>query len=550
MNCLIPKSHYKINDTVIDGYIHSYKIDGNKLSIMLYGKEKVIINYYFKSLEEKEAFNLRLGDYLNIKGVMNKPKSATVFNLFDYKKYLNHNHIFFLMTANKIDLIKHNTRLRYTIKQFISDHIEALPKSASYVKALVIGDDDGFRDEVNKSYQLNGISHLFAISGSHISFLAVIILFVLKRLRVEENKRYYAVILFLLFYMFLTDYAGSVVRAVAFFAILSINKMYYFNIKTINILQLTLFIILLFKPSLLYDVGFQFSFLISLYLILNQSFINKAGNYFKQTFVISFIAFLVSIPICINNFFQINLLSTFINLFFVPFISFIIFPLSFLCLVFPFLDKVLFFFIKFLEWFSISLSHIEIGNLILAKPSFVVTIIYYVVITIAIKGMTMKKYHYFSLLGIILFVHCNINWFNNNPYIVFLDVGQGDSIFINLPHNKGNILIDTGGKLDFTEAWAKRNKEYIIGEDLIIPYLKSIGVKQLNYLILTHGDEDHMGESINIIKSFKVKKVLLNSGSLVKLEDDFIKVLKKMHIPYNFGKANDVITIDKYNCMF
>jgi competence protein ComEC len=539
-------SKYNINDTAISGYIDNIKIDGNKLRIILIGKETIIINYYFKTLEEKESLHLNLGDYIKVSGSISKPKSSSVFNLFDYKKYLYHKGIYYVFRASEIDFIKANNRLRYKVKQFIIDYISKIGKSSTYIKALVIGDDDGFKEEVSSSYQLNGVSHLFAISGSHITFLSVIILWILKRIKVEENKRYYTVILFLLFYMFLTDYAGSVLRSVIFFILISLNKMYYFNIKTVNILLLTLVVLLLSKPGLLYDIGFQFSFVISLYLIMYQSTISKTTNYIKESFVISLISFLVSIPICINNFFQINLLSVLINIFFVPYVSFILFPLSFLSLILPFLDSILFVFIGVLESISIFLSNIKIGEIILAKPPFIVIVLYYVFITIGINGLFNKKGIYLFPLIILVILHSHISYFNTSPYVVFLDVGQGDSTLICLPYNKGNILIDTGGKLSYEKAWQVKNNEYKVGIDTIIPYLKSVGITRLDYLILTHGDDDHMGESLNIVNNFKVNNVVLNSGYLVKLESTLISNLKKRNISYFFGKDKDIININNY----
>lgn len=546
MNWYTYQSKYDINEKELAGYIHSYKIDGDKLNILLIGKEKIIINYYFKSLSEKESFALKLGDYIKVSGTLNKPKAATVFNLFNYRNFLYHKRIFFICTATSISYNANNTRLRYKIKQIITDHINSLGASSTYVKALVIGDDDGFSNEINNSYQFNGVSHLFAISGSHISFLAIIILYILKKLKVEENKRYYTVMIFLLFYMFLTDYAGSVLRAVVFFSILSINKMYYFNIKTTNVLLMSGFILLIFKPDLLYDVGFQFSFLISFYLIVFQQNISIIHNYVKQTLLISVIAFLVSIPICINNFFQINMLSPIINVFFVPYVSFILFPLSFLILFFPFLNIILVYFINILESISLFVSNIKIGEIILSKPSFIIIILYYIIITFCIIGLINKRYKAFILLGIVIIAHSNINYFNFNPQFIFLDVGQGDSSIIILPNNKGTILIDTGGKLKFGASWQHKNREYKIGEDTIIPYLKSIGIKKLNYLILTHGDDDHMGESIDIIKRFKVDKIIINNGTKVPLEKQLLEISKSLNIPFMYGKSGDVININNY----
>lgn len=541
------KSKYDIKDTIIEGYIHSIFIDGNKLKIELIGKEKIIANYYFKDQDEKKNFSLKLGDYVRMDGEMNKPRASSIFNLFDYQKYLYNKQIFFLFKTDKITFVKNNTRLRYKIKQNMLEHIDKIQLSSHYIKALVIGNDDYFDDNISKSFQFNGVSHLFAISGSHINILAVVILSLLKTVKVEENKRYYIVMFFLLFYMFLTDYSGSVMRATIFFILLSINKMYYFNIKTVNILYLTLFVLLIWKPGLLYDVGFQFSFIISLYLILFQNIISKSKNYIKQTLIISVIAFLVSIPICINNFFQINILSPLLNIFFVPYVTFILFPLSFICLVLPFLDGVLSFFINILECISLYFNEIKIGELILAKPSFLIVLLYYLFITISIQGIFIKKYHYFALLCLLIIIHHNINFFNKYPYVVFLDVGQGDSIYVNLPHNKGNLLIDTGGHLNYEKDWQVKNNKYKIGEDSIIPYLHSIGVTKLDYLVLTHGDEDHLGESIDIVKQFKVSKVVLNSGSLTFLEESLINSLKDLGIPYSFGKKGDIITLNKYS---
>jgi len=88
-----------------------------------------------------------------------------------------------------------------------------------------------------------------------------------------------------------------------------------------------------------------------------------------------------------------------------------------------------------------------------------------------------------------------------------IDVGQGDSIFISLENNRGNILIDTGG-----------NRNYSISKNTIIPYLKSLGTKKIDLLVLTHGDYDHMGEAINLVEKFEVENVIFNCGSYSYLE--------------------------------
>ena len=123
-----------------------------------------------------------------------------------------------------------------------------------------------------------------------------------------------------------------------------------------------------------------------------------------------------------------------------------------------------------------------------------------------------------------------------------IDVGQGDSILLRYPNNKNNILIDTGGIMSYPkEKWQERTSNYSIASDTIIPYLKSLGISSLDYLILTHGDNDHCGEAINLIKNFKVNNVIFNKGTYNKLEEDIITVLKQKHIKY----FNDINKIDR-----
>ena len=111
-----------------------------------------------------------------------------------------------------------------------------------------------------------------------------------------------------------------------------------------------------------------------------------------------------------------------------------------------------------------------------------------------------------------------------------IDVGQGDSSLI--INKEKSILIDTGGKTSSNkDEWTKRKKEFHY-TDNTITLLRSKGINSLSYLIITHGDFDHMGEAINLVNNFKVDKVILNCGSYNVLEKELIRVLDKKKINY------------------
>jgi len=505
------KTTYKENDSTFEGNILSIKKYDTKTTFIIKEKnktEKILVNYYEK------IDKINLGDKVKIKGTLKLPSKNTVPNLFNYRKYLNNNNIYYILTASEITKIKNNTKILTHYKNKLQKYINR-KKAHTYLNIFILSNKNDLDKEVLNSYQANGLSHLFSISGMHITLLLGTILKLLDKVSYNRYYKYILLIIILIIYMYLTDFTPSILRSGIMFILLTLNKLFNFKIKTKNIIMLTFIIIVLINPYYIYNLGFQLSYLISFYLIIFAHIINKHKNYFKKLFITSLISFLVSFPIIISNYYQVNLLSILINLLFVPIISYIVLPLAFITLILP-TDSLLILTMDILEGISLSLTNINYLLLELAKPSIYLIIIYYATITL----LLINKKCFISLLTTIFIHKISIN-FNPNMEILFLDVSQGDSILLHYPHNKYNILIDTGG-----------NYNYEISKNIIIPYLKSKGINKIDYLILTHGDYDHMGESINLIENFKVEKVIFNCGEFNDLEKELIKVLEKKKIKY------------------
>jgi len=528
-------SVYSGTETTFEGIINEIEVDGNKLSITFSTEEKLVGTYYIKTLEEKNYIenNFKLGDKVKISGTLNKPKNNTIPNLFNYKNYLYNNGIFWTVSIDNIDKTNANDNIFLKAKNYFIDRIDKIKNTKKYLYAFILGDSSKIDSNVKDSYQNNGISHLFAVSGMHVSLFMEMILFVLKKLNIKELISYLIAIIFLIFYMFITNFSPSILRAGILFILLSINKIFKLNIKTINIMIILLSIILIINPFLIFNLGFQFSYIISLFLIVFQSIISKQNNYFKQLLVVSLISFVVSLPISIYNFYQINIFGILLNLLFVPLVSFIIFPLSLITFIFPIFDNILIFIINIMEYLSLLFNNVEILKLFLAKPPFPIVILYYLVIIFVLYKVKENNYKCILLLVLIILMHSNISYFNSDAKVTMLDVGQGDSTLITLPHNKGNIIVDTGGKISYNkDDWMKTNSNSSIVKNSLIPYFKSIGIKKLEYLVISHGDYDHMGEAINLVNNFKVEKVIFNCGEFNELEQNLIKVLDKKEIPY------------------
>ena len=501
------ESYYNEEVNELTGIVTNYKYNDDKYTIYLKAKEKVVVTY-----KPNENLNINFGDTIKIKGIFYKPSSNTIPNIFDYKKYLERKDIFYIFKANDLKKIKNNENIIYDIKNNLLKRINILNNSKSYVKAFVLGIKDDIKKEVTTSYQENGVSHLFAISGMHISLFSSLLYFLIKKISYNNYYNFIFVFSFLVFYMIILDTPISVLRTIVMFLFFKINSLFNLRIKRLDLMLGVFVIITLFNPYVIFEISFQFSYIISFYLVVFNKKINSCK--YKKIYM-SFICFIVSLPIVLYNYYQVSFFSIILNLFFIPYVSIIVFPLSLLTLLFPFLDNILFFFIKILENISLLVANIDFFKVNFSKPNILLIIFYYLIITISIYN---KKYLY--LMIITLVIHKNFMYFTNSFNIIFLDVDQGDSSL--LTYKDEVILIDTGGSYFYENIVSNK----------IIPYLKSIGRSKIDYLILTHGDYDHMGEAINLVNNFKVEKVIFNCGEFNELEIELIKVLDEKNISY------------------
>lgn len=506
-------SNYSLKSNLVEGIVTKIVYKENNQVIYLKNKENFIINF---KVGNKLKFTL--GDRILVKGEFKRASKNTTEYLFNYQKYLERKNIFYIVGAKEIEIVKKNKNIYYLIKQALYNNFQNNP----YLLTFIMGDKSLIKNNVLRSYQENGISHLFAISGMHITMFAKILNIILKKLSLNEEKKFLIISFFLCCYLLLVGFSPSILRGVLFYIFFTLNKIYYFYIKPVNLYIFILGVCLLINPNFIFDVGFWYSFLISLALIL-YSFKLQSKNFVISLFKVSFLSFIVSIPISLFNFYQINILSIFYNILFVPLISFIIFPCALISSLVKPIRPIFNFLIIILENLSLFLNKISFGKLIFKRLNMIVYIIYLVII---ILFLFWKRKLLLKLFFILLIFHFMIPLFSNNTYIKMLDIGQGDSILLHF--NKKSILIDTGGVYSYKNNEADGKIFY----NIILPAFKSLGIGKLDYLIITHGDADHMGEAIQLIENFKVEVVIFNCGEYNNLEKKLIKVLEKKKIKY------------------
>lgn len=190
------------------------------------------------------------------------------------------------------------------------------------------------------------------------------------------------------------------------------------------------------------------------------------------------------------------------------------------------------------EWMEFFLTWVQswgVQPLILGKPS-LFQFVSMIFVLVLLFDFWKKPQFRISLLMIfsLLMVWVKHPLINE---VTVVDVGQGDSIF--LRSMKGEtVLIDVGGKVTFgsKEKW-QEGSQTSNAEKTLIPYLQARGVSQIDYLVLTHTDTDHIGDLEVVAKRFKIKKICVSEGALTK--PSFAKRIRFLKCPVRTLKAGD-----------
>ena len=521
------QSKYDINTKEIYGTITSIKINGDKLTLEVKGKEKILANYYIKTEEEKEKIvkNINHGDKVLLKGTLNIPSNNTIPNNFNYKKYLYNKKIYYTFNIDKYKIVNENNNIFYKVKDIIYKRAYKMDNNDYYL-SFILGDKSLLSSETYENFQTNGVSHVLALSGMHINILLAIINIFLKN--IKEIYKIIITSIILIMFLLLTGVSASLERATIFYILKNINKYYNLNYSNIKLLFMCAFIILIINPFMIYDLGFIYSFLICFGIFYYHDFIK--GKYFTKLFKLSLITFLFSLPITALINYEINLSSILINIIIVPWISLIVYPLAIISFIFPLLNHVFTLSINITTFLNMTMKYLSI-IINIPKIPIVLIILFYIILLV-------RKKKFYKYLILLILIPKLIVQLDRNYYVYFFDVGQGDSALLVSPYQKEVIMIDTGGKVTYEkEKWQISSKNYNIS-DGVIKFLKSIGVTKIDYLVLSHGDQDHAGDADNIINHIKVSNLVLNNGSINEIEKKIITKNINITNSYNLKYFN------------
>lgn len=518
------------------------QISGTVASIPKYNNQKIKFYLDINQINDKKEngqtavsiyssniSKIEIGDIITLEGKFQAPNKASNLGQFDYADYLKNQGIFTVFYSKNYKVLGQSDDFYFTSQKYFTNladkilekHSKYLTKNqADLLGGIVFGHRSiDLSDDIKEDFINSGTFHILAASGMQIALVLLFWCFLMKMLKLPYNLSLLSGGLIIIFYACFTGFPASIMRALLMAEFIILGKLIDRQADSIALLLFVCTLMILYNPLAILDVGFQLSFLTTFGLIFA---IPKFSEIFKNTpswlsgaILITLIAQTFASPLLMFYFNNLPLYSLFANMLIFPLVSVITFGgfLSGLFSLIPKTNFITMLFCKILgpslictNWVADFFANLP-NSLIYTKQitpfSVILAYVFIIFFTLLIQNRFKNKiFITISILSLSLFLFLNINFVpQKNIEITFFNVGNSDAILVKLPNGK-KFLVDTGRSNPYGAS---------SGKTVIAEYLKSIGDKRLEAIILTHPDSDHIGGCLDVLKFTKPKKIYQTS---------------------------------------
>ena len=407
-----------------------------------------------------------------------------------------------------------NGELRRALQRNMGESAGAL------LGSMLLGGSSTLEEDTRDIFAANGLSHLLSVSGTHVVLLANLLMLFLQSLSKPLRKP--CLLVSLCLYAVLCGLRPPVLRALLMSAVVLFAPGDDKNTRVERgiLLCLVALVLLVVRPLWLLDLGFQLSFgaaagLLWLGPACKRLLPQRLPYIVREGAAMTMAAQLATLPVLVANFHQISLISVLSNVMLVPVLELValvgivstllamvpVAPVQFLGQQLAYVAN---FFLEQLLLQGRLLARLPYGQLVLGSPPTWCAVLYYALLLLWADLPAVQFWrNYERRLGIFLLSSVLLGtllWQHYGPRpltVYFLDVGQGDCVVMVTP--KGRIIVyDTGGlpSLD-------------TGKKVVAPFVRSLGRSQVDVLILSHYDFDHVGGAVGLLEQMQVGEIIL-----------------------------------------
>ena len=514
-----------ISEAEEKNYVYSYQAEIDNKKFILY--------------IPKDVEKLEYGSIIKINAQYTEATRDRNYGGFNYKTYLRTKKIYGIFNVEDVEIVKNGSdniiiKLRKYIKSKLREKLKK--ENSELAISLIVGDRSHISSEVEDNFKKANLMHMLAISGAHFSYVILIATFISNRLQHKRLGQLIQIIA-IIFFMNLTGNTASVVRAGIMSILLIGSSICKRQNDSLNNIAISAIIQIINNPYIIFDSGFMLSYSGVLGIILFYKKISEHIHFKSIALTISANIFII--PIMIYNFHTISG-SFIISNICASWLLGIIIILEFISLCIPI--KLLYMILDLLIMMLRKIAEI-CANIPFAQmyvPRYAIFFVIVIYILIFCRKLKCKKYVYsFLTIGASILLIVNFtDVYQDRMRINFIDVGQGDSCLIR--YKGTNIMIDSGGSLSKN----KDGKSYDIGENVLNNYLLNRGITRLDYIMVSHFDEDHSQGFIFLLKNMKVKNVIISEQyKTSSIYEQFKQICKKQNIQIIYVRSGDEIRI-------
>ena len=310
-----------------------------------------------------------------------------------------------------------------------------LPKeTSSLLIGILIGERQYISEDITENFSKSSLSHILAISGSHISYIIIGITFILTKSRTSKKGMYIITILSLIFFIFITNFSSSVIRACIMGIIVLFAKIVYRKPDILTSISVSLLIILIDNPFTIKDIGLQLSYLGTIGIVyLNKPIANFLEKYMKKKIAkilaITISAQIMVLPVTVINFNNISTVFIISNIIAAPLTGGIIllgYANVLIGVISLDIAKVIAIIthslVQLLIWTAEFTAKIPYSSITTITPHLITVIYYYIFIYAILRKKLVKKASIIFLILIICITSIDI--IPKKFKIHFVDVGQ------------------------------------------------------------------------------------------------------------------------------
>lgn len=497
------------------------------------------------------------GERISLTGRLKAPLGPRIPGGFDEAEYLGRQGVYVTVSASGVErhgpgslgwLRRSAVAARLRLEGVLK---EALPgDQAALAAGLLFGSRADLPEEIRLAFRTTGVFHLLAVSGGNVAMILIFPTWLLRRMGLQRRWVAAAMIPLVIFFVFLTGAGPSVARAGLMATLVLLGDLLRRERDVVNTMGAAAFILLLIRPALLFDLGFQLSVSATLGILLFSRPVkqwlrprlerwlgSRIGHPVADGLSATMAAQLLVEPISLHNFGAFSAIAPVANLVVLVFVERVVqlgMLASLLGLASLPVAVILLWPVRIGLWAlvavvkliaAIPFAYLEVGRLPLAW-----VLLWYGLVAVAVVPRWRRaladragavaqwwrgggRQARIAVIGVAAMVSTiGFTWrlaLAAPPDLLevhFLDVGQGDSILVQAPGGE-SMLIDAGPYLP--GDLARGLSPYDSGAEVILPFLADRGVARLDYLVLTHADQDHAGGGLSIIAGLPVGSVLL-----------------------------------------